>query len=108
LFITNNFPIQKWVHVVISVDNTSIDWYIDGKLITSQQLPSVAYVTDSYGIGFGVFDAYLTGFVRNDYPLDPQTVWNKYMAGNGIKTAMASYSLSATIKKDGSDYSKLF
>ena len=108
IVVTKNFPIQKWVYVVISVDNTVADCYLDGKLVTSQQLPNVAYVTDAYGINFGVFDAYLTGFVRNAFPLDPQTVWAKYMSGNGISTSGSSYGVTAAITKDGSSYSTLF
>jgi hypothetical protein len=108
IVVTKNFPIQKWVYVVISVDNTVVDCYLDGKLLTSQQLPNVPYVTDAYGINFGVFDAYLTGFVRNAFPLDPQTVWNKYMSGNGVSKSGSSYGVTAAITKDGSDYSTLF
>jgi len=106
--VTKNFPVQKWVYIVISVDNTVIDCYLDGKLVTSQQLPNVAYVTDSYDISFGVFDASLTGFLRNAFPLDPQTVWTKYMSGNGISSIGSSYGLTAAITKDGSSYSTLF
>ena len=29
--IMDNFPLQKWVYVVISVDNNVVDLYIDGK-----------------------------------------------------------------------------
>ena len=35
--ITNNFPIQKWVCVLISIDNIIADIYLDGKLVKSVQ-----------------------------------------------------------------------
>ena len=38
VIISTNFPIQKWVHVLVSVDTTYIDCYIDGKLIISNPL----------------------------------------------------------------------
>lgn len=33
--ITDNFPLQKWVYIIISVDNQYIDCYLDGKLVRS-------------------------------------------------------------------------
>jgi len=36
--ITDNFPIQKWVCVVISADGQFIDCYLDGKLMNSNKL----------------------------------------------------------------------
>ena len=41
--IMSNFPIQRWVHIVFSVDGGQyVDGYINGKLVTSQKLPNVA------------------------------------------------------------------
>jgi hypothetical protein len=37
MIITNNFPLQKWVNVTISMDNQFADAYIDGKLVRSQR-----------------------------------------------------------------------
>jgi hypothetical protein len=42
LIITNNFPLQKWVNIVISVDNQFVDAYLDGKLIQSKRFYSTA------------------------------------------------------------------
>ena len=36
--ITQNFPVQKWNYVTISVDNNYVDLYLDGKLIKSIKL----------------------------------------------------------------------
>jgi len=35
--VTNSFPLQKWVCIIISVDNQFVDCYLDGKLVLSQQ-----------------------------------------------------------------------
>jgi hypothetical protein len=35
--ITDNFPLQKWVYIIISVDNQYVDAYLDGKLIQSHR-----------------------------------------------------------------------
>jgi hypothetical protein len=40
MIITDNFPLQKWVNIVISVDNQFVDAYLDGKLIQSMRMYS--------------------------------------------------------------------
>jgi hypothetical protein len=35
--ITDNFPLQKWTHIIISVDNQYVDAYLDGKLLQSHR-----------------------------------------------------------------------
>ena len=51
--ITDNFPIQKWVHIVTSVDNQYLDAYLDGKLVKSKRMyteaAAAATVTNSDG-----------------------------------------------------------
>jgi hypothetical protein len=37
MVITDNFPLQKWTHIIISVDNQYVDAYLDGKLIQSHR-----------------------------------------------------------------------
>jgi hypothetical protein len=96
--ITNNFPIQKWVHLVISVDSNVADCYLDGKLVVSRQLATTPTMPAAYSINFGNFDAYLTGFEYISKPLNPQEVWSKYMAGNGYSGG--KYGIDLSIKKD--------
>ena len=81
--ITNNFPLQKWVYIVINIDNTIVDVYLDGKMVKSLQIAQVAPDTTSpLYLGNG-YDAVVTYLQRWSYALDPQTVWNSYMNGNG-------------------------
>jgi hypothetical protein len=91
--ITNNFPIQKWVHVLVSVDTTYVDCYIDGKLIISKpltnQITSEIGSTTSTADSNIVFqspgpDIWLTQLNRWSKPLDPQSVWDEYYKGNGL------------------------
>lgn len=98
--ITNNFPIQKWVYVVISVDSTTVDCYLDGKLVASRKLATVESIPSTYTITIGATpsDTYITGFKYYDTPLNPQQVWTYYMAGNGY--AGGKYSIDLAIKKD--------
>jgi hypothetical protein len=106
--ITNNFPIQKWVYIVVSVDSTLVDTYLDGKLITSQQLTGIPKVSDT-DIFIGNFKAYADKFERWTTPMDPQTVWKNYMAGNGgstITKMFSSYGIDITFKKDNVEQQK--
>ena len=100
--ITNNFSVQKWVYIIISADNRIIDCYIDGKLVTSQQLKNQPMVSDT-DIYVGSFNAHLAKFQRTTSPMDPQTAWSNYMSGNGgnsLSKIFSSYGLDVTFKKD--------
>jgi hypothetical protein len=98
--ITNNFPIQKWVYVVISVDSLTVDCYLDGKLVASRKLNNVVTIPSTYAITIGPtpLDTYITGFKYYDTPLNPQQVWSYYMAGNGY--VGGKYTVNLDIKKD--------
>jgi hypothetical protein len=98
--ITNNFPIQRWVYIVVSVNDAIIDCYLDGKLVKSQQLQYLPDMAGDYGINYGQFDAFLTKFSRISTPTDPQTVWNSYMAGNGFSNYGPSYGFTFAVTKD--------
>jgi len=45
MVITDNFPLQKWTHIIISVDNQYVDAYLDGKLIQSHRFYTAAVGT---------------------------------------------------------------
>lgn len=38
VMITNTFPLQKWVCIILSMDNQYLDCYLEGKLILSYQI----------------------------------------------------------------------
>jgi hypothetical protein len=89
--ISTNFPIQKWVHVLVSVDTTYVDCYLDGKLVISNPLTPNNQITQSPSITPTINfsnspnpDITLAKITRWDHPLDPQSVWNEYTAGNGL------------------------
>lgn len=85
IVITNNFPIQKWTYVIVSVDNQIIDFYLDGKLVLSKKINYIPFVSDK-NISLGndkPNDIFLANVVRTPNPIDPQTAWNSYLSGNG-------------------------
>jgi len=110
LTVSNNFPIQTWTHVIVSVDNSYIDVYMNGKLVKSIQ-ETLEAPSPNTSIEYGVTKAYLAKFVRNTYPIDPQTAWDRYTAGNGMASSMSSmlgnYGATVIFNKDAAEYSKL-
>lgn len=106
--ITTNFPMQRWVHIVISMDGTVIDCYLDGKLVRSMDLGTATAVdtitgtsSNTYTITFGTMNAFLTSFNRKAGATDPQSVWNQYLAGNGYDSKLASsYGFKFEVNKD--------
>ena len=126
LFVTDNFPLQKWVFIIVSVDGQYVDFYLDGKLVKSQRL----YSTDSKAtptaktltpatppdsdvpiiLGSATpFDAYVANFQRWISPVDPQTAWSAYMAGNGgssIANTVSAYGVNVSVLKNNIEQSK--
>lgn len=105
--LSQNFPIQKWVYVTVSVDTTYVDCYLDGKLVVSKKLEkqvtnsptSDPYITFK-GVGdqYQSPDIYLAKLTRWDKPLDPQSVWNEYTSGNGV--SQVNYTFGIYTKSD--------
>jgi hypothetical protein len=121
--ITENFPLQKWVYVIVSVDGgtgngTIVDCYINGKLVKSSKLTTDAKAPGSateapIKIGGGSsWDAVLAKFTRFTTPVDPQTAWDNYLSGNGSSGLFnfGSFSANLAVLKDNIQYSnvKLF
>ena len=108
--ITSNYPLQKWVCVSVSVDNDVVDTYVDGKLVKSQKTSvSPKVPTKTSQIEFGQGDIYIAEFERLPNPIDPQTAWDRYMAGNGgsyISNAFAAYGANLILTKDQVDMKK--
>ena len=118
--LTNNFPIQKWVHVGLVVDGNKFDGYIDGKMVKSVGLnnnitPGHAEGTATNGIEFGKENAMATSLMiaehkRRTYPMDPKGMWDLYMKGNGVNgltKAASNMNVNLSILKDGVESSKV-
>ena len=107
--ITDNFPLQTWTHVIVSVDDKYIDVYMNGKLIKSIQ-DTIETPSATATIDYGIVNCYLAKLSRSLLPTDPQTAWDKYSAGNGenpFAKYLSSFGLTMTLKKNDQDYSKV-
>ncbi len=108
--ITDNFPLQTWVHLIVSVDDKYIDVYINGKLIKSIQDTNIDTPSPTAIIEYGITNCYLAKLSRTSMATDPQTAWNNYTAGNGenpMAKYLSSFGLSMTLQKNNQDYSKV-
>jgi len=107
IMVTNNFAVQKWVYLIISVDGSIVDIYLDGKLVLSTVLKDVngnnmnSDVSDSPQINFGSgYDIFLSNFQRTTYAIDPQTAWKTYYAGNGQSNGLSTFGANLGITKN--------
>jgi hypothetical protein len=108
--VTNNFPLQKWVYIVLSVDAQIIDVYLNGKLVISQKLtknpkmPGDATVPLLLG-GGDIWDASVADLIRTPRPMSPQEVINNYVSSYntviGGMFSMSSYNANLKVLKNG-------
>ena len=111
ILITDNFPVQKWVYIVVSMDSNIVDCYLDGKLTTSNKLsgssvtPGVSS-TDPIILGSG-WDAYIAGFNNWAGPIGPQEAWDSYLSGNGstVSRFFSAYGMTVSVYKDNVEQS---
>ena len=116
IVLTDNFPLQKWVHVGLVVDGKKFDGYIDGKMVKSIGLTNTirpalddANGKAKYALKFGKNNAMsktlmIAEHKRRTYPMDPKAMWDLYMAGNGVNgltKAASEMNVNLSILKDG-------
>lgn len=85
-----NFPLQKWVNLIISVYGRTLDIYLDGKLTQTcvlpgpsnmQKLSNVIVTPKSNG-----FDGLTSDLTYYSKPSNPQEAYNIYKSGFGSNT----------------------
>jgi len=104
-----NVPIQKWVHLLISVYGKSLDTYINGKLVNTCILNAVPLVDKSGKIDITPtpgFNGWTAQFQYWADATDPQTAWNIYKKGNGntiFSNMFGNYGLKIALLSDGTE-----
>ena len=107
IMITDNFPMQTWAHVIVSVQNNYIDIYLNGKLVKSIRDDAIDVPSATSPLVFGQLGAYLASFKRTTTATDPQTAWTNYLSGNGenpIKKFTGDYKLDLAFKNGDTTY----
>lgn len=80
-----SIDMQRWVNLVVCVNNKTVDVYLDGKLARSCVLPS-HYRVDAGGyaatlLDYGGFGGYVSTVNIYNQALGPDTIYHAYMAG---------------------------
>ena len=81
-----DFPLQKWVNIIISFNGASMDIYLDGKLIKSCVVDrgSELNATNSIILGeTGKDFGFITNVKLKSSPVAPQEAWDIYSQGFG-------------------------
>jgi hypothetical protein len=125
-----SFPIQKWTYIVVSVSNTFVECYINGRFVSANKVdPKGLYVlepkanediesgpTFRFGAKGTNMDnniartngcpVVLTGLSRWDSPLSAGDIYNNYMKGNGNSSSImgSAYHMDINLKQDKKNY----
>ncbi len=81
-----NFPLQRWVNIIVSVYGRTLDVYVDGKLFRTCVLPNVARVDaqdDVFLTTGGGFKGYTANTQYWPQAVNPQQAYNIYKGGYG-------------------------
>lgn len=103
--VTNNFPIQKWVHVVVSKEDQIVDVYIDGKLVKSHMLANTGVATEG-ALTSEQIQAFMARLKVWKHGLNPQTVYDEYMKGNGQSGMITGYGVDVSVLRDNIEQTK--
>jgi len=100
----NNFPIQKWVNLLISVYGRTLDVYMDGKLVKTCLLPGIAMINQNSNVYLtpgGGFNGYTSKLQYFPHPINPQQAWNIYTKGYGTNIFNTNYQLKVSFEENG-------
>ena len=107
-----NIPIQKWVNVIVSLYGSTLDTYLDGKLVRTCVLPGVPTINNSADIlvsPYGGFSGWTTTFKYWANASNPQEAYNIYkdgfggsILGNTVNKYRAKFSIVQNNKETGS------
>lgn len=102
--ITSAFPFQKWVHFVMNVDGSTIDFYLDGRLILSK--PNLQIGADSTSdiiVGNKFTQGKIKSLIFEPSSIDPAGVYSRSV-NNYITTSIAKlnnrYNVNMDMTKD--------
>ena len=105
----DNLPIQTWVNVIISLYGSTLDMYLDGKLVRTCVLPGVPKIDNTANINVtpnGGFSGWTTSFKYWANASNPQQAYNIYKDGYGgsiLANALNKYRVQFSLIKDNKE-----
>lgn len=85
----SDFPLQKWVNLIISFNGSAMDVYVDGKLVKSCVVDGGSKLADTRSIVLGDESkrsndvGFITNVKLKSSPIAPQEAWDIYSQGFG-------------------------
>jgi len=81
-----NIPLQQWVCLIVTLNNKSLDSYVNGKLVKTcvlSALPKISPDASIYLTPAGGFSGFTSRFQYWSSYMSPQQAWNIYKKGPG-------------------------
>jgi hypothetical protein len=82
----SEFPLQKWVNLIVSFNGAALDVYLDGKLIKSCVVDRGSELNNTTSIVLGETGkdfGFITNVKLKSNPIAPQEAWDIYSQGFG-------------------------
>lgn len=115
--ITEEFPLNKWVYIVVAVSGQLVEIYLNGKMLKTIYLATSVSPgpTAPITLGSTKYTGYSTRFNRIADSIQPDKVWQKYLNGNGqyagilfgLLDYINGYAFNLNITKNGDVKQKL-
>jgi hypothetical protein len=110
-----NINMQKWVNVLVTVNNRTMDVYINGKLVQTKSFNNIID-TNAFNHGGinvtpgGGFGGFVSKVQYYPYYVTPQKAWSIYRQGFGdaFESALNKYNLSVSFYEDSVEKSKYY
>lgn len=110
-----NINMQKWVNVLVTVNNRTMDVYINGKLVQTKSFNNIID-TNAFNHGGinvtpgGGFGGFISKVQYYPYYVTPQKAWSIYRQGFGdaFESALNKYNLSVSFYEDSVEKSKYY
>ncbi len=105
----DNIPLQRWVHVGVTMWNKTSDVYINGKLIRSCVLPEVPKMGNNnlYITQFGGFNGQISKVSVINKALNPNAIYDMYQKGpyhfDILKNLFGNINIDVSINSDDTE-----
>ena len=112
----DNIPLQKWVNIIVTIDDRIMDLYINGKLVKTKTFSTIISPTDFnendiiIGDGTNYFGGYISKLRYYPHYITPQNAWDIYKNGFGdaFESALNQYNMSVSLYQDNVEKNKYF
>lgn len=98
-----SFPLQSWTHILLGFDGNVMDYYMNGKLVTSVQLRSViSFDRSDILLGGSGGDIYMSGFIKKADRATADRAMSEFNSSKSVlRQEIPDYKLKMTLLKDG-------